>query len=164
MSFYANKHITTGEGGVVLTDNENYYDRICSYRNLFFNNERRFKHYDLGYNGRMTNIQAALGLAQLENIEKNIEIKRLIGNEYQKHLKDIKNIILPIKEYEYAENIYWVFGVLLTDRNYRYMKEIVDKLKQRGVGTHHNSRDLPKEMSNWNSKIEEVLNNINSTF
>lgn len=83
----------------------------------------------------MTNIQAALGLAQLENIEKNIEIKRLIGNEYQKHLKDIKNIILPIKEYEYAENIYWVFGVLLTDRNYRYMKEIVDKLKQRGVGT-----------------------------
>ncbi len=135
MSFYANKHITTGEGGVVLTDNENYYDKICSYRNLFFNNERRFKHYDLGYNARMTNIQAALGLAQLENLNKNIKKKRLIGNQYQKNLEDVKNITLPIKRYEYAENIYWVFGVLLTDSNYKYMSQIVDELKKKGVGT-----------------------------
>lgn len=135
MSFYANKHITTGEGGVILTNDENYYDRISSYRNLFFNNERRFKHYELGYNARMTNIQAALGLAQLENLEKNIIKKRLIGNEYLKHLGELGDVKLPIKSYDYADNIYWVFGVLLSDVNNEYMEEIVDKLKQNGVGT-----------------------------
>ena len=135
MSFYANKHITTGEGGVVLTDNENYYDKIISYRNLFFNNERRFKHYELGYNARMTNIQAALGLAQLENLEKHIIKKRMIGNEYQKHLIDISGIKLPIKSYDYAENIYWIFGVLLSDNMIQYFDDIINKLKQNGVGT-----------------------------
>ncbi len=135
MSFYANKHITTGEGGVVLTDNENYYDKMISYRNLFFNNERRFKHYELGYNARMTNIQAALGVAQLENLEKNIKKKRLIGHEYQKQLSDVSEIKLPIKSYDYAENIYWIFGILLSESIVKYKDEIVEKLRKKGVGT-----------------------------
>ena len=135
MSFYANKHITTGEGGLVLTDNDEYFNKICSYRNLFFNKERRFKHFDLGYNARMTNIQAAVGLAQLENLKKNIKKKREIGNEYQKHLKNTKGIILPPNVYEYAENIYWVFGIILSENTYTHIDEIMERLSKNGVGT-----------------------------
>ena len=135
MSFYANKHITTGEGGAVFTDNDDYYEKICSYRNLFFNTERRFKHYDLGYNARMTNLQAALGLAQLENLKKSINKKREIGNEYQKNLKNVNGITLPPENFEYADNIYWVFGILLTDKTCDFIDEIKEKLRLEGIGT-----------------------------
>ena len=88
-SFYGNKLITTGEGGMVLTDNENLYNKMKSFKNLHFLADNRFHHEDIGYNFRMTNIQAAIGLAQLENIEKIISRKRKLGFYYAEKLSEI---------------------------------------------------------------------------
>ena len=111
-SFYANKHITTGEGGMILTDSDDLASRLRQLRNLCFKPERRFLHDSLGYNLRMTNLQAALGIAQLERLDETIDRKRTIGRQYRKLLTDSANIQLPQDSTSYAENIYWVFGVV----------------------------------------------------
>jgi perosamine synthetase len=111
-SFYPNKHITTGEGGMLLTDDEKLKERCQKLRNLAFEPGRRFIHKELGWNYRMTNLQAAIGLAQLENIEKHLLKKRFIGNLYQQGLKNLKGFRLPLQSVDYAENIYWVFGLV----------------------------------------------------
>lgn len=136
-SFYSNKHITTGEGGMVLTDDELIYEKAKSYRNLCFlpDPEKRFIHEELGWNLRMTNIQAALGVAQLERIDKIIAKKRWIGKMYQNLLSDIEVINLPIEKTSYAENIYWVFAITLKDDYKRTAKEVMRELAKKGVQT-----------------------------
>jgi perosamine synthetase len=86
-SFYANKIITTGEGGMVVTDDRRIAERAQAYRDLCFKPERRFYHTDLGYNFRMTNLQAAVGVAQLEQIERFIGIRRTNARRYTDRLK-----------------------------------------------------------------------------
>ena len=113
-SFYANKLITTGEGGMVLTSDPAYAEQIRSLRNLCFRAERRFYHTQLGYNFRLTNIQAAIGLAQLERLEEIIAKKRWIGNAYTDHLKNISCLQLPVEEY-WAKQVYWMYGVVLNE-------------------------------------------------
>jgi perosamine synthetase len=131
-SFYANKHITTGEGGMILTNNKDYYEKILSLRNLCFTKEKRFYHTHLGTNARMTNIQAALGVAQLENINAIVKRKREIGELYNNLLvKNDKFITLPSKM-PYADNIYWVYGILLKDSS--NMTRIIEFLNKNGVG------------------------------
>ena len=117
-SFYANKHITTGEGGMICTNNLKLYEKCKSLRNLSFSNSyfNRFNHDDIGWNYRMTNLQAALGCGQLKNIKWIIRRKREIGNRYYKKLKHCKNIILQTNTTLYAENIYWVFGIVLKNK------------------------------------------------
>lgn len=114
-SFYPNKHITTGEGGMVLTNDETLAGKCYELRNLCFIPPRRFIHEDLGWNFRMTNLQAALGVAQLERLDEFLDIKRQIGTWYNELLKDIKHIQLPVKNTDYADNIYWVYGIVLDD-------------------------------------------------
>ena len=133
-SFYPNKHITTGEGGMLLTDNINFYNRAKSYRNLCFNEKNRFVHEKLGWNYRMTNLQAALGLAQLEQLNSFIQKKRNIGNLYNEYLSDLKDIQLPLKLTTYAENIYWVYSIILDNDSKIDAKFIMQKLKNLGVG------------------------------
>jgi perosamine synthetase len=114
-SFYPNKHITTGEGGMLLTNDKKLADRCKKLRNLCFEpNGPRFIHYELGWNYRMTNLQAALGLAQLEQIEKFIEIKRKMGQFYQDNLTFLKEkgYQLPIVQTDFSNNIYWVFAIV----------------------------------------------------
>lgn len=112
-SFYPNKHITTGEGGMIVTNDEHLNERCQKLRNLAFEpNGRRFVHEEIGWNYRMTNMQAALGLAQLEKIDEHIKIKRQIGSFYQVGLKALEGFQLPLQKTEYAENIYWVFGLV----------------------------------------------------
>ena len=133
-SFYPNKHITTGEGGMVLT-NDKYLDkRAKSLRNLCFT-EDRFIHEELGYNYRMTNIQAALGVAQLEQIDYMVKKKRWIGEMYQDLLKDIQCINLPPSKTEFCENIYWVFAVTLKDSYKKTPKEVMSELANLNIGT-----------------------------
>lgn len=136
-SFYPNKHITTGEGGMVLMDDERLYEKCKSLRNLCFSSDgnKRFIHEDLGWNLRMTNIQAALGVAQLERIDEFVTKKRWIGNMYQELLSDIKSINLPIKQKDFAENIYWVFPVTLKDDYPKTAKEVMKELGAKGIGT-----------------------------
>ena len=135
-SFFPNKHVTTGEGGMVLTDNERYYERAKSVRNLFFDSERRYIHKEFGSNFRMTNMQAAIGLAQLEQIDKTVNRKREIGRYYQDALSEINSVSLPVSMTDYAENIYWVFGMVLNDPE-RSADDVMKKLGDKGIGTRH---------------------------
>ena len=112
-SFYPNKHITTGEGGMIVTNDEKLNERCQKLRNLAFEPKgRRFIHEEIGWNYRMTNMQAALGLAQLEKIDEHIRIKHEIGQHYQEGLKGIQGFQLPTAQTDYADNIYWVFGLI----------------------------------------------------
>lgn len=114
-SFYPNKHITCGEGGMVLTNDEDLAERCASIRNLFFSPKKRYVHEELGYNFRMTNLQAAVGVAQLEKLDRTVAKKRHIGTLYNKLLKNVDGLHLPLEKTDYADNIYWVYGIVLDD-------------------------------------------------
>jgi len=136
-SFYANKHITTGEGGMICTNNLKLYEKCKSLRNLSFSNSyfNRFNHDDIGWNYRMTNLQAALGCGQLKNIKWIIRRKREIGNRYYKKLKHCKNIILQTNTTLYAENIYWVFGIVLKNKLLSKRDKIMKSLLKSNIVT-----------------------------
>jgi perosamine synthetase len=134
-SFYSNKLVTTGEGGMLLTDNQNIRDKCEGLRNLYFISKRRFYHKKIGGNFRMSNIQAALGLAQLERIDINASRKRQIGRYYQKYLQNIQKITIPLEKTEYAENIYWVYGVVLNKNTTLNSFKIMKLLSKKGICT-----------------------------
>ncbi len=136
-SFYANKHITTGEGGMICTNNKKYFEKCKSLRNLSFSKSyfNRFDHDDIGWNYRMSNLQAALGCGQLRNISWIINRKRQIGNRYFDKLKDNKNIILQKNKTKYSKNIYWVFGVLLKKNSKFSRDKVMKKLYQLNIDT-----------------------------
>ena len=131
-SFYPNKHITTGEGGMIVTDNPELAAKCRSLRNLCFLPEKRFYHEDLGYNFRMTNMQAALGLAQLERLNEFVQIKRNMGFQYQTLLQPVPGLQLPVPIMPFAANIYWVFALVLTEDfpfNAKYVMQKLSLLK-----------------------------------
>lgn len=134
-SFYPNKHITTGEGGMVLCNSAILAERLRSLRNLCFVPERRFVHHELGHNYRMTNLQAALGVAQLERIESTMDKKRSIGKKYQQLLGSVSGLQLPLPETHCAKNVYWVFGVVLDAAISLDALGFEKRLNARGVGT-----------------------------
>jgi perosamine synthetase len=134
-SFYPNKHITTGEGGMVVTDDEGLAERCRSLRNLCFNDKRRFSHEELGWNFRMTNLQAALGLAQLERLDEFVARKRHMGNYYSRLLAGLSGLQLPVAATEYAENIYWVYGVVLNDEVGFDAPGAMNRMAERKIGT-----------------------------
>ena len=132
-SFYANKIITSGEGGMICTNNKTYFKRIKLYKNLGFT-KPRFVHFINGYNFRMTAIQAAIGNSQLLNIEKIINSKIRIAKRYIKNLSQIREINLPqINNYE--RNVFWQFGICMND-NSQYTKiELMNYLKKKKIDT-----------------------------
>ena len=134
-SFYPNKHITTGEGGMVLTNVETLATKSRELRNLCFIPPRRFIHKELGWNFRMTNLQAALGVAQLERLDEFIIKKRKIGALYNELFSGIHSIQLPLKENDSASNIYWVYGIVMNDEIPYDALEAMKKLASVGVGT-----------------------------
>ena len=133
-SFYANKLITTGEGGMVLTDDTELAEKTRSLRNLCFQAGRRFHHEELGFNFRLTNLQAALGLAQVERIEEIIARKRSMGQEYNRCLAGIKGLQLPVEE-PWARNVYWMYGVVLSEETGMDATVFGQRLKQQGIET-----------------------------
>lgn len=134
-SFYPNKQITTGEGGMCLTNDDDLAKKCRSFRNLCFQADNRFVHEELGWNYRMTNIQAALGLAQLEKLEEHVLLKRQVGSKYTDLLKDIECFDLPLVQTSYAENIYWIYGIYLNNKSKYDAKEAMTLLKEKGVAT-----------------------------
>jgi perosamine synthetase len=134
-SFYPNKHITTGEGGMILTDDDDMAERLRGLRNLCFQPQQRFVHEELGWNARMTNLQAALGVAQTERLDQMIAIKRRTGRLYDQLLEDVEVIQRPVARTNYADNIYWVYGVVLNDEVAFDAKEAMRRLAEKGVGT-----------------------------
>lgn len=136
-SFYANKVVATGEGGMVVTDDPRLAERCRSLRNLCFMPERRFVHEAAGWNYRMGSLTAALGLAQVEAMDDVLARKRAIGAWYRRGLADLEGSLLqlPLPRTAYAENDYWVFGVVLNDGCPFAMEEVCRRLHGKGIGT-----------------------------
>lgn len=134
-SFYPNKHITTGEGGMIVTDSEELTERCRSLMNLCFQPQKRFIHEELGWNFRFTNLQAAVGLAQLEKLDEHIKRKRRMGKLYTELLTGIPGLQLSLPKTGYAENIYWVYGIVLKDQVTFDVEEAMRRLKEKGIGT-----------------------------
>jgi perosamine synthetase len=133
-SFYANKHITSGEGGMVLTDDFQIAQRLRYLRNLCFDEKKRFFHKELSSNYRITNLQAAVGLAQLENLKNTILRKRKLGLKYKSLLSNNPKLQLPIDNREGYVNHYWVYGVVIRDVDISRMENIKQRLSEMGVG------------------------------
>jgi perosamine synthetase len=134
-SFYPNKHLTTGEGGMIVTDDPVLAEKCRALRNLCFKPERRFVHDELGWNFRMSNIQAALGVAQLERLDEFVMRKRRMGAYYTEHLQNVQGLQLPLSKTNYSENIYWVYGVILKNLSLGNAQAFMKKLAELGIGT-----------------------------
>ncbi|HYY88621.1 MAG TPA: DegT/DnrJ/EryC1/StrS family aminotransferase, partial [Chloroflexota bacterium] len=134
-SFYANKLVTTGEGGMLLTDDPQLAERSRRLRNLGFLSSPRFLHYEVGYNFRLTNLQAALGLAQLERLGQIVERKRWLGRAYTERLRDVAGLQLPVEE-PWARSVYWMYGVVLdAEQTGLDARTFAERLAARGVET-----------------------------
>ena len=133
-SFYANKLITTGEGGMVLTDDEALAMNARAYRDLCFQPHRRFFHEHLGNNYRLTNIQAALGVAQMARIDEIIAKKRWMAEEYTKSLQKVAEIQLPVEE-PWAKSVYWMYALVLSDTCGMDNTTCAKRLYEKGVDT-----------------------------
>jgi len=134
-SFYPNKLVTTGEGGMVLTDDPALAERCRAMRNLCFQPGKRFVHEELGWNFRLSNLQAAVGVAQLERLDQFVARKRWMGAAYLERLADIRVLQLPLARTHYAENIFGVFGVVLEGGVLFDAAEAMRRLAARGIGT-----------------------------
>jgi perosamine synthetase len=135
LSFYPNKHITTGEGGMVLTSDEVLAEKCSDLRNLCFGRERRFVHETLGWNFRMSNLQAAVGVAQLERLPETLIKKREIGRWYDELLSDLDKVERLPARTDNAENLYWVYGVVLKDSVLFDAEEAMRRMQAKGIGT-----------------------------
>jgi perosamine synthetase len=134
MSFYANKHITSGEGGMLLTNSKDYYEKALSIRNLGFNPDERFKHENLYWNYRMSGIQASLGTSQFKNLNKTISQKTKQGRYYLELFSELQNDIqLPLLKNDVSINHFWVFGIVLKQDNKR--DSVTKKLIKSGIET-----------------------------
>ena len=134
-SFYPNKHVTTGEGGMILTDDDALAERCRGLRNLAMKAPRRFVHEEIGWNFRMTNMQAAIGLAQLERLDEFVPRKRHIFERYTSLLADIDVLQKPVACTDYAANINWVYGLVISNRVSFDADEAMKRLAAKNVGT-----------------------------
>jgi perosamine synthetase len=136
-SFYGNKIITTGEGGMCLTKNEDLAEKIRVFRDHGMNTKKKYWHQVIGFNYRMTNLQAALGVAQLEKIDNFIERKRKIAKTYNSFLKNVQGVTLH-PEMPWAKNVYWLYSILIDAKKYGINRDdLMEKLAQKGIETRH---------------------------
>ncbi len=132
-SFFGNKTITTGEGGICLSDDEALLERIAKLRDHGMNKDKKYWHDEAGFNYRMTNLQAAVGVAQLERIDWFVNRKREIARLYNQYLADVKNIVLPMEK-DWAKNTYWMYTFLLkTGQSQISRDDLIDALKREGI-------------------------------
>lgn len=134
-SFYPNKHVTTGEGGMIVTDDDELAEKLRRLRNLGFSPPRRFVHEELGWNFRMTNLQAAVGLAQLERLDEFVARKRHIFARYTELLSGTPGIELPVAAKDFATNINWVYGIVISDDVEFDAEEAMARFAKLGIGT-----------------------------
>jgi perosamine synthetase len=133
-SFYGNKLITTGEGGMLVSDNEELIEKARIYRDHGMSPERRYWHPVIGYNYRLTNVQAAIGVAQLEKVDRIIESKRSNARLYNSLLSDIEGITLPPEE-KWAKNVYWMYSILI-EKGFKCSRdELMESMKEKGIET-----------------------------
>jgi perosamine synthetase len=155
-SFYGNKIITTGEGGMCLTNDEELDKKMRILRDHGMNPQKRYWHDVIGFNYRMTNLQAALGVAQLKKIDTFIDRKRQIATEYNDLLKDVQNIILP-PEMPWAKNVYWLYSILI---NSSIRNKVIEQLETKGIESRpffYPSHLMPPHKTNSSFPIAEEL-------
>jgi perosamine synthetase len=133
-SFYANKLVTTGEGGMVVTDDDALADRLRLLRNLAFIPSQRFLHEELGFNFRLTNLQAAIGLAQVERIAETVETKRRVGARYLEALAAVPGIRMQV-ERPWAQSVWWMNGLVLDKESGLNAVSMAKRLAALGVET-----------------------------
>ena len=133
-SFYGNKIVTCGEGGMVVTSDEKIAERCRNLKNLSFLKEKRFWHKELGFNYRMTNIQAAIGLAQFEQIDQYVQMRRKNAAMYNSLLKDIPGITLPVERPD-VKNVYWMYSILIDRKFGTGRRRFMESLKAKGIET-----------------------------
>lgn len=131
-SFYGNKVITTGEGGMILTDDEALYEHAKLLRDHAMSPTDRYYHPEVGFNYRLTNIQAAIGLAQLERMDEFVALKRRNARCYAERLADVPGITLA-PEAPWAQNVYWMYSILIDPDYPLSRQELMAGLKARGV-------------------------------
>jgi perosamine synthetase len=139
-SFYANKIVTTGEGGMVLTDDESIYKELLQSRNLNFIERKKYIHSAAGFNFRLTNLQCALGLGQLQNIQKTIEHRKRVAYKYNSFFSKNSNIQIPFEGKEYS-NVYWYYGIVVK-KNY---DKVLKALEDNGIEYRHFFYPLHKQ-------------------
>jgi len=131
-SFFANKMMTTGEGGMIITDDDGFAEMACILRDHGMSKEKKYIHPYVGFNYRMTNMQAAVGVAQLEKLPKIIELKRKIAKTYESLLGDVKGISFqPVADW--AKNVYWFSNIMIEDDFPLSRDKLLEKLKQDGI-------------------------------
>ncbi|CAN5251176.1 DegT/DnrJ/EryC1/StrS family aminotransferase [soil metagenome] len=133
-SFYANKIITTGEGGMIVTDDARMAERLRSARNLAFGHDERFRHTAIAHQYRLTNLQAALAVPQIERISQTLVRKRWLGDAYSAGLAKVQALQLPVQQ-PWARHVYWMYGVVLRDDAKMDARELASRLANRGVET-----------------------------
>ena len=155
-SFYGNKIITTGEGGMCLTDDASVSKKMKILRDHGMNPDRRYWHDIIGFNYRMTNLQAALGVAQLQKIDRLINKKRTIAKTYEKLIRDL-SFVTPAPEMPWAKSVYWLYSVLV---NASIRDAIITNLEKKGIESRqffHPSHLLPPYQSNLKLPVSEEL-------
>jgi perosamine synthetase len=154
-SFYANKNITTGEGGMVLTDDEPFARKVRSLRNLAFLPEKRFIHEELGWNSRMSSLQAALGSSQIRRVDSIVSKRRALGFFYLESFANLEGLSLPASEAAESLNDFWVFGMVLGREHPKSVNQVAKELEQMGIGTRpffyplHQQPVLKKMLLDW---------------
>ena len=134
-SFFGNKIVTTGEGGMVVTDNDEYADKIRVLRDHGMDKDRRYWHPVLGYNYRLTNVQAALGVAQMEKIDQILLKKRKNATLYNEMLHAVPGITLP-SEMTWAKNVFWLYSILVDEKTFGMSRdELMASLQEKGIET-----------------------------
>tara|TARA_B100001250_G_scaffold67363_2_gene53898 strand:- start:19570 stop:20700 length:1131 start_codon:yes stop_codon:yes gene_type:complete len=163
LSFYANKHMTTGEGGALLINDTDYYEKALSMRNLDFNPSRRFQHQNFYWNYRLGGLQAALGISQIENITKTINKKMKQGEIYNKVLNNNENLEIPLTENLGSKNHYWVYGIVIKNKS---RDDLASYLLDKGIQTRkffwplHLQDALPEKFKNVKELVvSEMLGN-----
>jgi perosamine synthetase len=133
-SFYANKLLTTGEGGMLVTDDDGLAQRARMLRNLAFEPGRRFRHDRLGFNFRMSNLQAALGIPQVARMDDIVAKKRALAAAYMRGLRDLVGITLPVEE-PWAKSVFWMYGLVVDPNTELDAEALAKRLADRGVET-----------------------------
>lgn len=136
-SFFGNKNITSGEGGMCLTNNQSFFNKMNILKNHGMDANKKYWHTCIGYNYRITNMQAAVGLAQLKKLDRFLEKKKKIANWYREEFRDLidKKIITPHPKMPWAQNVVWLYTILLNNKTEKERDEIINKLKTMGVET-----------------------------
>jgi len=159
-SFYGNKIVTTGEGGMCTTNNEELAEKMNLLKNHGMDPERRYWYNTIGYNYRMTNLQAAVGVAQLNKIEKFIEIKRKNAELYNSLLEGIDGMTPP-PEMPWAKNVYWMYSVLIDEEKFGIDRDkLMKELEKEGIETRpffYPMHTLPPHLRNEKYPVAEFL-------